>query len=97
MTLLQKVKMSLRVTTEVFDTQIQSLINAAVIDLGIVGIDGENVDTDTNDFVILAVTTFVQMHFGAPEEYDRLAAAYDAMKGQLWSASGYTQWDRSGA
>lgn len=95
MTLLQKVKTSLRVTTDAFDDQIQSLIDAAIIDLNIVGIDGENVSTD-NAFVLLAVTTFVQMHFGAPEEFDKLSQAYESMKGQLWSASGYTVWDRSG-
>lgn len=94
-TLLQKVKTSLRVTTDVFDDQIGDLIGAALIDLGMVGIDGSEVTTD-NTFVALAVTTFVQMHFGAPEEFDRLAAAYDSMKGQLWSASNYTRWDRSG-
>ena len=94
MTILEHVKMSLRVTTDAFDAQIQSLIDAAVIDLNIVGITGANAVT-TNAFYLLAITTFVQLHFGAPEEFDKLSQAYDAMKGQLWSASDFTVWDRS--
>lgn len=75
-----------------FDPELESLIEAAEKDLEIGGADGEN--TVPGDALArLAITTYVKMHFGAPDEYDRLKASYDEQKAQLRTASGYTIWE----
>lgn len=84
-----KVKLALRVVTNDFDEEIEDLIDAACLDMGIAGI----VDTDTTDpLIIRAVTTYCKMNFGEPDEYERLKAAYDEQKAQLSMATGYTDW-----
>lgn len=87
MTMLEKVKLALRVTTNEFDTELTDLINAAVADLGIVGVTA--VSTTTDALLIRAITTYCKVHFGEPDEYERLKASYDEQKAQLISATGY--------
>ena len=96
MATIDKVKMSLRVKTNAFDEQLTDLISAALADLGIAGIKGEQV-AETDPLVLRAVTTYCQAFFGAPEEYDQLLASYERQKGQLYSATGYTLWGTEGA
>ena len=89
MALIDSVKMALRVTTTKFDTEIQELIDAAVADLTIAGIDAQ----DTTDALIKrAVTTYCRVHFGQPDDYDRLKKGYDEQKANLQMATGYTDW-----
>ena len=85
--MLEKVKLALRVTTDVFDEEIGDLINAAVADLGIVGVTAASTTTDA--LLIRAITTYCKVHFGEPDEYDRLKASYDEQKAQLISCTGY--------
>ena len=87
--LLSAVKLALRITTDDFDSEISNLIAAAGLDLGIAGVT----NTDTTDpLIIRAVTTYVKLSFGQPDEYDRLKASYDEQKAQLATATGYTTW-----
>lgn len=87
--MLNKVKLALRITTDVFDTEINDLINAALLDLGFAGV----VKDDTEDpLVNRAVITYCKMNFGAPEEYERLKRSYDEQKAQMSTATGYTEW-----
>ena len=87
--ILASVKLALRVTTNAFDSEINDLIEAAQADLGIAGIT----NTDTADALIRrAVTTYCRMHFGQPDDYDRLKKSYDEQKAQLSMATGYTRW-----
>ena len=89
MDILSAAKLALRITTTAFDTEIQDLIDAALIDLRQAGI----VNFDTSDPMIRrAVITFVRLNFGAPDDYDRLKRSYDEQKGQLGMATGYTTW-----
>ena len=69
-----KVRQALRITTTAFDGEIGDLIDAAFIDLGIAGADGQNVN-EIDPLTLRAVTTFVKMSFGEPDEYDRLKAS----------------------
>ena len=92
MTTLEKVKLSMRITTDAFDEELEDLISAAMLDLGIAGVDGANVDL-SDPLILRAVTTYCKMHFGAPDEYDRLKASYDEQKAQLSMATGYTTWE----
>jgi len=87
--ILTATKLALRITTDAFDAEITDLINAACLDLGIAGVT----ETDTDDKLVRrAVITYVKMHFGEPDQYDRLKASYDEQKAQMSMATGYTQW-----
>lgn len=88
---LDKVKLSMRITTDVFDSELSDLIDAALADLGIAGANGEGVNLQ-DPLVLRAVTTYCQMHFGLPDDYDRLKKSYDEQKAQLSMATGYTVW-----
>lgn len=90
-TALAKVKLALRITTNDFDDELTDLINAALIDLGIGGADGANVEL-TDALALRAVTTYCKMNFGEPDEYERLKLSYDEQKAQMSMASGYTVW-----
>lgn len=89
-----KVRQALRITTTAFDGEIGDLIDAAFIDLGIAGADGRNVN-EIDPLALRAVTTFVKMSFGEPDEYDRLKASYDEQKAQMSMATGYTVWSNT--
>ena len=87
--MLESVKEWLRLTTNAFDGQLNILINAACLDLGIAGVT----NTSTTDpAVIVAIATYCEMHFGSPDQYDRLKASYDEQKAQLSMASDYTDY-----
>lgn len=85
--MLAKVKMALRVTTDAFDSEITDLISAACADLGIVGVTATSSTTDA--ILIRAIITYCRLHFGQPDDYDRLKASYDEQKAQLITATGY--------
>lgn len=89
MNILQAAKLALRVTTDAFDSEIEDLITAALLDLNIAGIT----NLDPNDALVRrAVVTYVKMNFGEPDEYDRLKKSYDEQKAQMSMATGYTTW-----
>lgn len=89
----EKVKRTLRLmNVAAFDDDITDLVNAALADLGVAGVTNE--DT-TDPLIIRAVETYCKLHFGEPEDADRLKAAYDEQKAQLVTATGYTDWRHS--
>lgn len=88
--MLTRIKLALRITTTTFDDELNGLIAAAQLDLGLAGVD--TIDTD-DELIITAVTTYCKMHFGNPENYERLKASYDEQKAQLSVASSYTTYD----
>lgn len=87
--IIAKVKLSMRIVTNDFDSEISDLIDAAVLDLGIAGIPNASL---SDALVLQAVTTYCKMKFGEPDQYDRLKASYDEQKAQLATATGYTDW-----
>lgn len=87
---LPAVKMALRVTTTAYDSELNTLINAALLDMGIAGVTN---DDDTDEIVLRAIITYCRLHFGKPDDYDRLKASYDEQKAQLGMATGYTTWE----
>lgn len=90
-TTLERVKLALRISTDAFDSELALLIQAAQKDLRIAGANGANVN-ESDPLTLLAITTYCKMHFGAPDEYDRLKRSYDEQKAQLCTATGYTKW-----
>lgn len=87
--MLEKVKLSLRITTNAFDSELNELIAAAQLDLGIAGVV---IPDEIDAIVSRAITTYCKLNFGEPDEYDRLKASYDEQKAQLSMATGYTTW-----
>jgi hypothetical protein len=87
--MLAKVKLALRITTNVFDDELTDLIAAAKIDLGIAGVE---LPATIDEICQLAIITYCKLHFGEPDEYDRLKASYDEQKAQLSMSTGYTVW-----
>lgn len=87
--LITSAKLALRITTDAFDDQVSDLLEAALLDLGVAGV----VVPDTIDAIVKqAAITYVRLHFGQPDDYDRLKASYDEQKAQLSMCSGYTDW-----
>lgn len=82
-------KLAARITTDAFDQQIFGLLQAALLDLGVAGVI---VPVENNVLVKQAAITYFLMHFGAPEEYDRLKRSYDEQKAQLATCTGFTDW-----
>lgn len=85
--MLNAVKLALRITTNAYDAEIQSLIESAYADLGIVGLDATLLMG--NPLYVQAVKTYVRMNFGSPSDYERLKSSYDEQKAQMQTASGY--------
>ena len=87
--MLEKVKLALRIVTDKYDSELNDLIDAAKLDLGIAGV----AVPDTLDALVSkAIITYCKMSFGLPEDWDRLKRSYDEQKAQLSNASGYTDW-----
>lgn len=90
--MLEKVKLALRIVTDRYDSELNDLIEAAELDLGIAGVEVP----DTLDALVTgAIITYCKMSFGLPEDWDRLKRSYDDQKAQLSNASGYTNWGDS--
>lgn len=89
MTTLARVKLALRIAGDDFDSEIQDLIKASMLDLGIAGVNGMNAVED-NPLVNRAIITYCKMNFGQPDDYDRLKLSYDEQKSQMSMASGWT-------
>ena len=85
--MLNKVKLALRITTDAFDSEITDLIAAACADLGVVGVNVESTTTDA--LLTRAIITYCRLHFGSPDDYDRLKRSYDEQKAQLITCTGY--------
>lgn len=86
---LEKTKLALRITTDVFDSELTGLIDAAMLDMGVAGVI---IPSTLTAIVDVAVITYVKMHFGEPDDYDRLKKSYDEQKAQLTTCTGYTDW-----
>lgn len=89
--ILKKVKLSLRIVTDDFNGEIIDLIQSAKTDLGIAGVI---IPAEYDSIISIAIITYCKMHFGQPDEYERLKRSYDEQKSQLSMATGYTNWGR---
>ena len=88
-TLIAAAEKALRIVTTSFEDEIGSLLDAALLDMGVAGV---TVPTEIDALVQQAAITYVKMNFGQPDEYARLKRSYDEQKAQLASCTGYTNW-----
>ena len=86
---LDSVKMALRIKTNAYDQELSDLIDAAKLDLGIAGVV---LPTNLDAICDRAIITYCKVHFGIPDDAERLKRAYDEQKAQLVTATGYTDW-----
>lgn len=89
--MLSTVKMALQITTDAFDSYLTELIDAALNDLALAGVQTDG----GGSLITIAVCTYVRARFGSPADYDQIKAAYDEQKAQLMTATGYTDWGES--
>lgn len=107
--MLSEAKMALRITSDAYDLEIASLLDAGAKDLASVGIvlpgtvaftvsNGAVTDasTLTDSYVIRALITYVRVHFGSPPDYDKVLESYDAQKKKLANTDAYTYWGGDG-
>jgi hypothetical protein len=87
--LIYSAKMVARITTDFYDVEVERLLNAAMLDLGVAGVV---IPSELDDLVSQAAITYFLMNFGQPDNYDRLKASYDEQKAQLSTKTGYTRW-----
>lgn len=88
-TLIAKAKMAARITTTAFDDEVDRLLDAAMLDMGVAGVA---VPSTLDALVTQAAITYFLMNFGEPDTYDRLKKSYDEQKAQLSTCTGYTVW-----
>ncbi len=84
--MLELVKIALRVSNTALDAEIQNLIDAALADLAMGGID----TTSQDALIQRAVITYCKAYFGYDNpDADRLIKAYDMLKMHLMLSSEY--------
>lgn len=88
-TLIDKVKLARRIKTDAFDSQIEGLLESWQTDMKVAGVE---INEPLTPVLETAAITYVAMHFGDPDDYDRLKKSYDEQKGQLSTFTGYTDW-----
>lgn len=88
--LINSAKLAKRMMTPAFDTEVERLLDAALLDLGCAGVA---VPVELDPLVSQAAITYFLMNFGDPDNYDRLKASYDEQKAQLSMRTGYTEWE----
>lgn len=90
--LLAKAKLALRITTTAFDAEISDIIEAGYLDLKTRGVIIEETQGTISPLVLRAIMTYVRLHFGDPENPERLRESYAEQRGQLMSTTNFTTW-----
>lgn len=88
--MLEKVRAALRITVRAYDEELERLISAAQLDLGVAGVV---IPEEMDALVETAVITYCRLQFGSPADYDRLKRSYDEQKAQLSMHTGHTSWE----
>jgi uncharacterized phage protein (predicted DNA packaging) len=91
--MLAAIKLALRITTNMFDEEIQDLIDAARLDLIQSGISSEKAEGETESvdpLIKRAITIYCKANFGYDNpDSDRLNHSYNMLKQHLALASDY--------
>ena len=89
--MLRTVKTALRITTDAFDLELVGLIDAAIADLAIAGVNlaDAGIEPEEVPIVARAICTYCKLNFGEPDNWDILKKAYDEQKAQLAMSQTY--------
>lgn len=108
--MLKEAKLAMAITNTAYDAEIAGLLEAGARDLAAAGVrlpgrvaftistTGSVTDASSmrDPLVLRALITYARMYFRSPDDYDRLEKAYEAQKGTLMHASGYTDYKDGG-
>ena len=76
--MLPKVKQALRITHDALDMEIQDLIDAAMMDLSISGVQVIN---DNDPLILRAITLYAKAHFGlSNDDSEKYLRGYTSLK-----------------
>lgn len=78
--LLEPTKKALRLSTNTFDDEVLTIIDSAILDLKISGLE---VIDDTNPLVQLAVINYAKAHFKTDENSDKYMSIYNLISLRL--------------
>lgn len=85
------IKQALRLSTDVFDDEINDLIEAARQDLILSGVSETKANNDEDPLIKRAITIYVKVHFGWDNpDAERLQQSYDMLKMHLTLSQEYT-------
>lgn len=87
--LIASAKLANRMTTTAYDAEVERLLDAALLDMGVAGVE---IPEELDALVSQAAITYFLMNFGQSDRYDQLKASYDEQKAQLSTCTGYTTW-----
>lgn len=87
--MLAKVKLAMAITSNAYDEEIQDLIDAALLDLGVAGVNNALIH---DKMIQRAVITYCRMMFHSPADFENLRWAYESLKGQMAISTPYTDW-----
>lgn len=90
--MLNAIKLALRIATNAFDSEIQTLIDAAIAEMAGLGVTAAT-STTTDPQIISAVAAYCKWQFGNNEDADRWWDIYHIKLGQLKTMTGYTDWE----
>lgn len=90
--MLNQVKLALRISTNAFNSEIQTLIDAAILEMNGLGVTAAT-STTTDPQIISAVVAYCKWQFGSNEDADRWRDIYHTKLGQLKAMTGYTDWE----
>lgn len=90
--MLNAIKLALRIATNAFDSEIQTLIDAAIAEMAGLGVTAAT-STTTDSQIISAVVAYCKWQFGNNEDADRWRDIYHIKLGQLKTMTGYTDWE----
>jgi uncharacterized phage protein (predicted DNA packaging) len=90
--ILDEVKMALRITSDAFNTEISSIIEAAKSDLKLTGVSEiKTYDIEKDSLVKRAVILYCKSQFGLDNpDSDKYQRAYDSLKIHLVLSQEYT-------
>ena len=89
--MLAKIKLALRISTNAFDTEIQTLIDAAISEMHGLGVTAATASSEDPQ-ILGAVIAYCKWQFGNNEDADRWRDVYHIKLGQLKTMTGYTNW-----
>lgn len=84
--MLEKIKKALRISNDIFNDEIQDLIDSALTDLELSGVVSF---TETDPLIIRAVTIYCKAHFGFNDNSERFQQSYDLLKTHLSLSGDY--------
>lgn len=93
--MLEIIKLALRITTNAFDTELETLIAACLEELSGLGVvvQTETDGTPSSLQVQTAIVAYCKWQFGNNEDAERWEGVYHTKLAQLQGMTGYTNWD----